>query len=111
MLDEAASRRTAIPAPDHALSLKFMAPIGEMNAEWLDGLTQIGCEITSFAADRIREDTAAGQALLHCRSPAQVWQIQAQYLLRALDQYAARTGKLVAMNRDMAARMHDRLKG
>ena len=63
--------------------------------EWWQGMAQIGSEMSSFMADRLREDLKTQHALMHCTTLAEIQAVQAGFVARAVDDYTAETGKLV----------------
>ncbi|MEX0311533.1 MAG: phasin family protein [Tateyamaria sp.] len=74
------------------------AGLGALN--WLGASTAkqmhaMGTDWVVFVAERVREDVALQHALLHARSPGDVQRIQMQFLQKAMDQYAAETGRMI----------------
>lgn len=76
---------------------KFLAPAGWMGSGLFERVADLGSEITTFVAERIKEDVKTQHALLHCKSLPEVQKVQAEFLQKAFDQYRAETGKLVEM--------------
>ncbi|MWD27368.1 phasin family protein [Aquicoccus sp. SCR17] len=68
-----------------------------MGRDLLDIWLDIGSELQDFIAERIREDVKTQHRILHCHTPAALQHIQAEFLQKALDDYAAETGKLVEL--------------
>ncbi|WP_088631548.1 hypothetical protein [Phaeobacter sp. 22II1-1F12B] len=60
---------------------------------WLD----IGSELQDFVAERIREDVLTQHRILHSHTPGELKHIQAEYVQKAMDDYAAKTGRLVEL--------------
>ncbi|EPX79604.1 phasin family protein [Salipiger mucosus] len=58
---------------------------------WLDLLN----ENQSFFAARIGAEVAAQHRLLHCRSPAEFFGIQAEFFQQAVTDYRAHAGRLM----------------
>lgn len=83
-------------------------PAAWMNVAWFENMAELGSEITSFVAERIKEDVKTQHALLQCKTLEEVHHVQAQFLQKAFDQYQAETGKLVEMTGDMAGEMRAR---
>ena len=72
---------------------------------WLD----IGSEVQDFIAERIREDGRTQHRILHRLSPSELVTIQTEFLQKALDDYAAGTGRLVELgNRLLTPTLEDR---
>lgn len=87
---------------DPFVAFKPLAPAAWMSTGWFERVTDLGSEITTFVAERIKEDVRTQHALLHCKSLAEVQHVQADFLQKAFDQYRAETGKLVEMTGNMA---------
>lgn len=97
---------TAAPTPaafDPFPAFKPLAPAAWIGTVWAERMADLGSEITTFVAERIKEDVQTQHALLYCKSLAEVQHVQAEFLQKAFDQYQAETGKLVAMTGRMAA--------
>ena len=75
--------------------------MANMGTAWVEALTDMGSEVISFVADRIREDVKTQHEILHCKDVAQLQHIQAEFIQKAVDQYTAETGKLVKMSEDL----------
>ncbi|EIE48767.1 hypothetical protein AL036_00870 [Salipiger aestuarii] len=63
----------------------------------VDALVDIGSEMQSFWAARFREDCASHHRFLHSRSPADLVEIQADFMRKAVNDYrlyTATMGKL-----------------
>lgn len=65
---------------------------------WVEALSNMGSEVMSFVADRIKEDVKTQHEILHCDDMAELQKIQARFVQKAVDQYTAETGKLVEMS-------------
>jgi len=65
---------------------------------WVETLSEMGSEVLSFVADRIKEDVKTQHEILHCDDMTELQQIQARFVKNAIEQYTAETGKLVAMS-------------
>ena len=76
------------------------AGLGALNwfgASTIERMSDMGAEWMTFVAERVREDVALQHALLHAKSPTEVQKLQMDFLQKALDQYAAETGKMMAL--------------
>jgi len=67
------------------------------NAAWLESIGDMGAEVASFMAERIKEDVKTQHAIMHCKDVAEVQNIQTSFMRKAVEQYQAETGKLVQM--------------
>ncbi len=105
MSEKATTPQPGAAIPDPISALRPLAPVAWMSTAWIESLADLGSEITSFVAERIREDVKTQHAILHCKSPAELQHVQAQFMQRAFDQYAAETGKLVDMSSEIAAKI------
>ena len=97
--DKPARTREAQMARDTAAlqAFGFKAMTG-MGTVWTEMMSQMGSEVLSFVADRIRQDVKTQHQLLHCRDIEEARRIQAEFLRKAVDDYTAETGKLVEMS-------------
>lgn len=68
-----------------------------MGTAWLEAMGDIGAEVASFVATRIREDAATQHAILHCHDPEELQRIQGHFMQRAIDQYVEETGRMVEL--------------
>lgn len=80
----------------------FKAMTG-MGIAWVEALSDMGSEVLSFVADRIKEDVKTQHRILHCKDAGELQQIQTEFIQTAVEQYSAETGKLVKMSQDMLA--------
>lgn len=71
-----------------------LGPVAWLGSAWVEALGDYGTEWLQFVSDRIAEDIRTQHALLHCTSTSDIHAIQAAFLQRAADTYAARTGRL-----------------
>lgn len=97
------TQKDTAPPKDPLSAPKPIMPTPWLGNGWMETLADLGTEITTFVAERIKEDVKTQHALLHCKSLAEVQQVQAGFLQKAFDQYQAETGKLVEMSGRMAA--------
>lgn len=68
----------------------------------LAGLGETGREISDFVADRIRLDLDTQQAMLRCRTVAEVREVQVRYLLSTLDQVSGGARRLIGIGSHVA---------
>ena len=68
-----------------------------MGTAWLENMSDLSSEVMSFIADRVKEDVKTQHQILHCNDLGRLQKIQADFIQRAIDQYTAETGRLVAM--------------
>lgn len=74
-----------------------------LGADWHERLTDASAELAAFAAERIREDVKTQHALMHCKSLPEAQAIQAEFVRRMVEQYAAGTGKLLEIQAKLFA--------
>ena len=77
--------------------------MSSMGIAWVEALSDMGSEVMSFVADRIKEDVKTQHKMLHCKDLGELQHIQAQFIQTAIDQYTAETGKLVQMSQELYA--------
>ena len=71
---------------------------------WMERLNEMGAEMFSFVADRIKEGVKTQHEILNCRNATELQHVQAQFVQNAMDQYQTETGKLF----DMGAKTNSR---
>ena len=90
-----------------------MAGVGSlawMGTRWAETLSELGAEWLRFVADRVKEDVKTQQELLQAKDIGTVQRIQANFLLKAMDDYQSETGKLVQVCSDAMADMQAKAK-
>lgn len=93
-------------APLNTLAQLQEAGLGNlmgMSTAWVEALSDMGAEVASFVADRIKEDVKTQHEILHCKNVADLQHIQGQFVQKAIDQYQAETGKLLQMGTEAFA--------
>ena len=106
-----ASKTENQPDPPQGAQLQKLAELQEagfgnmvgLSTAWLEALGDIGSEVLSFMAERVKEDVKTQHAILHCKNVSELQNIQAEFIQKALEQYSAETGKLVRMSNDALA--------
>ena len=72
-----------------------------MGRDLLETWMDIGSEVQNFIAERIREDVKMQHRVLHCTTPAELHQIQAEFLQKAIEDYVAETGRMIDLGQRM----------
>jgi hypothetical protein len=90
--------------PQEAFAAAF-GPWGQMGAAWAEAMSGLGGEVMRFLTERVQQDVATQQKLLHATSLDEVRHIQAEFVQKAIDQYTAETGRMVEIGEDMADRL------
>ena len=88
-------------APLDALAQLQEAGFGNMagmSTVWMEAMSELGAEMVSFVADRIKEDVKTQHDILQCKNVAELQHVQAQFIQKAMDQYQDETGKLTEMS-------------
>lgn len=78
-----------------------------MGEIWMETFSEMGAEVVSFVAERIKEDVKTQQDLLSCKTVEDMAHVQAQFVQKAVDQYQEETGKLVEISRQLTERRDD----
>lgn len=107
-------RKTETPqfSPDAFDPLAIFKPIAPAAwMTWFENIADLGTEITSFVAERIKEDVQTQHAMLHCKSLSEIQHVQAEFLQKAFEQYQAETGKLIEMSSELAEKMQPKPDG
>jgi len=99
--------------PFNAFSQLQEAGLGNlmgMGTAWVEAISDMGAEVTNFIAERITEDVKTQHEILHCKKIADLQQIQAGFIKKAIEQYQVETGKLVEMGTQALASSTDTKK-
>jgi hypothetical protein len=91
--------------PPHEVLAAAFRPWDQLGAAWAEAMSDLGGEALRFLSERVQEDVALQQRLLHAASLEDARHIQAQFFQTAIDQYTAETGRMVEIGEDMAARL------
>jgi hypothetical protein len=105
MASKTEKTETDTTKPEGLAGLASLTPAAILGRAWMEGMAELGSEWTTFVADRIKEDVKTQHALLHCKSVTEAQQVQAAFLQKAIDQYAAETGKLIEMTESITAKL------
>ncbi|RLJ60100.1 phasin protein [Litoreibacter meonggei] len=81
------------------------ASASTMGTAWLEAMSDLGSEVLSFVAERVKEDLKTQHQIMHAKSLTEVQHIQAEFVQKAVDQYSAETGKLVELGKVVVAKM------
>ncbi|MEL6887236.1 MAG: phasin family protein [Pseudomonadota bacterium] len=84
-----------------AMQDQAMKSMSQMGLAWVEGMSDLGSEVLSFVADRIKQDVKTQHKMLHCKSVNELQHIQAEFIQTAIEDYTAETGKLVQMSHDI----------
>lgn len=95
--------------PDDVAALQEFGfrQMSSMGIAWVEAFSELGSEVMSFVAERIKEDVKTQHQILHCKNVTELQHIQAEFVQKAIDQYTAETGKLVQMSHDLYAPPND----
>ncbi|WP_299549160.1 phasin family protein [uncultured Tateyamaria sp.] len=75
--------------------------LGTLNwfgASTIERMSDMGAEWMTFVAERVREDVALQHSILHAKTPDELQNAQMAFLQKAMDQYAAETGKMIELS-------------
>jgi len=77
-------------------SSKMMPGFGP---HWFETMNEVGAEMFAFMSERIKQDVQTQQDLLQAKGIAEVQQIQADFLKKAMEDYTAEMSKLMAVGK------------
>ncbi|MFQ6548459.1 phasin family protein [Aestuariibius sp. 2305UL40-4] len=99
----AAAQSVGDQGTEDAVTLRTMGfgAMAGVGTTWVEVLSDMGSEVLSFVADRIKEDVKTQHEILHCKDVGELQRIQAEFIQTAMDQYATETGKLVEMSQKL----------
>ncbi|MCT4371476.1 phasin family protein [Yangia mangrovi] len=63
----------------------------------VETMLDIGAELQSFTAERVREDVATQHRMLHCKTPGELIHIQSAFFQKASEDYRAHWGRLAEL--------------
>jgi len=94
------TRKPATP-PDQvsAMSAAMLAANPAAAKMWLD----IVNESARFVSERLREDLSTQTAMLQCKSPVELVQLQSEFIRKAVEQYTEESMRLFEIMREAAA--------
>ncbi|MGC9445686.1 phasin family protein [Cereibacter johrii] len=82
------------------VSMAFQGGTAGAYELWL----RLAHEISHFTADRICETVKTQQQMMHCHSLSELAHLRAQWLQRAMDQYAEEAGRMAGIWRETLER-------
>ncbi|WP_343502952.1 phasin family protein [Alloyangia pacifica] len=68
----------------------------------VDTMLDIGAELQSFTAERVREDVATQHRMLHCKTPGELIHIQSAFFQKASEDYRAHWGRLAELGNKLS---------
>ncbi|KPP88640.1 MAG: Phasin protein [Rhodobacteraceae bacterium HLUCCA08] len=74
--------------------------LGSLNAfgaGWFEKMSDMGSDWLRFVSDRVAQDVQFQHDILAAKSPADLHRIQSDFFRKAMDDYAAQTGRMVSM--------------
>jgi hypothetical protein len=98
---DAAEQAQQVMAEWQTKGLHAMASFG---TRWIEQMSDIGSEMLSFLADRVKQDVDFQHKALHCNNAQDLHQLQADFVQRALEDYNAETARLTKIGNAMMQR-------
>ncbi|MDQ2090706.1 phasin family protein [Marimonas arenosa] len=80
-----------IATPAFASAMMAVSPVA--TKAWLDVLS----ESTRFVADRLQQDLDIQKAMLACKNPTELLQVQTEFFQKAIEQYTDEAKRLFEM--------------
>lgn len=98
------TEKTTDLAPSMVKLMKSMQETGFhapsiSGTDWMDAMVEMGNEIVSFTAARIKEDVDTQQKLLQAKEITDVQKIQTAFFQKAMDDYATEYAKLLEIGK------------
>ncbi|MFX0543060.1 phasin family protein [Roseovarius sp. S4756] len=97
--DTPAAAMTDLMQTMQASGMQSMPALG---TNWMEAMSDIGSEMLSFTAERIRQDVQVQHDLLHAKGISEIQHIHARFFQKAMDDYMAETAKLMQMGQHFA---------
>jgi len=76
----------------HRMQQSSLDPLRWFGTAWLESATEVNRELAEFLCKRISDDVRTQHEMLNCTDPAKLQEIQARFIQRAIDDYAAESG-------------------
>ena len=67
--------------------------------EWFETMNKVGTEMLAFMSERVKQDIQTQQDLLQAKDIGEIQKIQADFVKKAMDDYAAEMTKLMDMGK------------
>lgn len=87
-----------IATPFNLMEDAGLGSLAWMGTAYAEAWSEIGREVVDFVAERVKQDVAAQQAFMQCRSLPDLQKAQTEFLTNAVAQYTAETGKLADLS-------------
>ena len=94
----------AWPIPSMLPGNPLLAVATDANGKLLESVASAQKEWVEFVHRRIKENVAASQRLLSCKSLTEVQEVYSQYLLTAFEHYREQSEKVVQTGKSMTER-------
>ena len=91
----------AWPMPSMLPGNPLLAVATDVNGKLLEGVASAQKEWVEFVHRRIKENLAASQRLLSCKSATDVQEVYSQYFLTAFEHYREQSEKVVQTGKSM----------
>ena len=91
----------AWPMPSMLPGNPLLAVATDVNGKLLESVASAQKEWVDFVHRRVKENLAASQRLLNCKSLTDVQEVYSQYLLTAFEHYREQSGKIVQTGKSM----------
>ena len=76
------------------IELAMLRPLGTFGVAMIDAWADILAESASFVAERLRQDARTQHRILHCRTPGELHEIQAEWFQKVIDEYREEAGRM-----------------
>ena len=96
------AKSTKKPAAQKDNPFAMSAAMMTINPASMQAWQEVMTECSRFVMDRLQQDFETQQAILSCKSPAELVQLQTEFYQNAIKQYSEETMRLMQMMSDAA---------
>ena len=85
--------------------LAWLKPMGNFGIAMADAWADLIAESAAFVAARLKQDARTQHAMLHCRTPRELQEIQSAFVQKAIEDYQDETGRMTTLMESTARTM------
>lgn len=89
----------SLPSPEDVRTAteQTLMPLLRSYNVWLDSAAKVQAESLRFVLDRVRKDLEMPARLAECKSPVDMFELQAKFASTMVSDYLTETGKLLSL--------------
>lgn len=94
--------------PMAAMQQAGFQALNGMGAGWVEKMSDLSAEWVRFTSERFQQDVALQHKLLHCKTPAELQAVQAEFFQTAINRYTEEAGRMVEMTQKLFGESSER---